>query len=45
MRGEESSQEGLVSSVSREQRVPQDHPQRAICRLTDRVLASLDAEL
>jgi transposase len=44
MRGEESSQDGLFSYVSLEQRVPQDHPLRSIRRLTDRVLASLDAD-
>lgn len=44
MRGEERSQNGLFSYVSLEQRVPQDHPLRAIRRLTDRVLASLDAD-
>lgn len=44
MRGEERSQDGLFSYISLEQRVPQDHPLRAIRRLTDRVLASLDAE-
>ena len=44
MRGEECSQDGLFSYVSLEQRVPQDHPLRAIRRLTDRVLASLDAD-
>jgi transposase len=44
MRGEERSQDGLFSYVSLEQRVPQDHPLRAIRRLTDRVLASLDVD-
>ena len=44
MRGDERSQDGLFSYVSLEQRVPQDHPLRAIRRLTDRVLASLDAD-
>jgi transposase len=44
MCGEERSQDGLFSYVSLEQRVPQDHPLHAIRRLTDRVLASLDAD-
>ena len=44
MRGEERSQDGLFSYVSLEQRVPQDHPLRAIRRLTDRVLATLDSD-
>ena len=38
-----ASQDGLFSYVSLEQRAPQDHPLRAILRLTDRVLASLGA--
>jgi transposase len=44
MRGEERIQYGLFSYVSLEQRVPQEHPLRAVRRLTDRVLASLDAD-
>jgi transposase len=44
MRGEERIQDGLFSYVSLEQRVPQEHPLRAVRRLTDRVLASLDAD-
>ena len=34
----------MFSYVSLEQRVPQDHPLRAVRKLTDVVLASLDAE-
>jgi transposase len=44
MRGEERIQDGLFSYVSLEQRVPEQHPLRAVRRLTDRVLASLDAD-
>ena len=44
MRGEERSLDGLFSYVSLEQRVPQDHPLRAIRRLTDRVLATLGSD-
>ena len=41
MRGEERVQDGMFSSVSLEQRVPQDHSLRAVRKLTDAVLASL----
>ena len=34
----------MFSYVSLEQRVSQDHPQRAICQLTDTVLRSLSPE-
>src|ERR1039458_7372489 len=44
MRGDERFQDGMFSYVSLEQRVPQDHPLRGIRKLTDVVLASLDAE-
>ena len=44
MRGEERSHDGLFSYVPLEQRVPQDHPLRAIRQLTGWVLASLDAD-
>lgn len=44
MRGNERIQDGLFSYVSFEQRVPQDHPLRAVRELTDRVLASLGAD-
>ena len=44
MRGDERAQDGMFSYVSLEQRVPQDHPLRAIRRLTDEVLRSLSAE-
>jgi len=44
MRGEERIQDGLFSYLTLEQRVPQDHPLRAVRQLTDRVLASLDAD-
>jgi transposase len=44
MRGEERIQDGMFSYVSLEQRVPEDHPLRAVRKLTDRVLGSLDME-
>jgi transposase len=44
MRGDERIQDGMFSYVSLEQRVPQDHPLRAVRKLTNVVLASLDAE-
>ena len=45
MRGDERVQDGMFSYVSLEQRVPQDHPLRAVRQLTDTVLGSLSAEL
>src|ERR1700674_5261937 len=44
MRGDERVQDGMFSYVSLEQRVPQDHPLRAVRQLTDAVLGSLSAE-
>jgi len=44
MRGDERVQDGMFSYVSLEQRVPQDHPLRAVRKLTDAVLASLSDE-
>jgi transposase len=44
MRGDERVQDGMFSYVSLEQRVPEDHPLRAVRQLTDGVLRSLDAE-
>jgi transposase len=44
MRGDERVQDGMFSYVSLEQRVPQDHPLRAVRKLTDGILVSLDAE-
>ena|SRR5437763_5492888 len=44
MLGDERIQEGMFSYVSLEQRVPADHPLRAVRKLTDIVLGSLDAE-
>src|ERR1700687_1221809 len=44
MRGDERVQDGMFSCVTLEQRVPQDHPLRAIRKLTDTVLQSLSAE-
>ena len=44
MRGDERVQDGIFSYVRLEQRVPQDHPLRAIRTLTDEVLRSLSAD-
>ena len=44
MRGTEQVQDGMFSYVSLEQRVPVDHPLRAVRKLTDAVLGSLSAE-
>ena len=44
MRGDERFQGGLFSYVTLEQRVPQEHPLRAIRRITDVVLRSLSEE-
>ncbi len=44
MRGDERIQDGMFSYVSLEQRVPKDHPLRAVHKLTDAVLASLSPE-
>jgi transposase len=44
MRGDERVQDGMFSYVTLEQRVPQDHPLRAIRKLRDTVLRSLSGE-
>src|SRR5450631_1700157 len=44
MRGDERSQGGMFSYVSLEQRVPGDHPLRAVCKLTDAVLGTLSPD-
>src|SRR3981189_3984162 len=44
MRGEERVQDGMLSYVTLEQRVPREHPLREIRKLTDEVLRSLSAE-
>src|ERR1035441_4555774 len=44
MRGDERVQDEMFSSVTLEQRVPQDHPLREIRKLSDTVLRSLSAE-
>ena len=44
MRGDERVQDGMFSYVSLEERVPQDHPLRAVRQLTDQVLRSLSGE-
>src|SRR5271154_1625857 len=44
MRGGERSQDGMFSYVLLEERVPQDHPLRAVRKLTDKVLEPLSAE-
>ena len=45
MRGDERIQDGIFSYVSLEQRVPADHPLRAVRKLTDAVLGRLSPEL
>jgi transposase len=44
MRGDEPIQEGMFGYVSLEQRVPADHPLRAVRKLTDGVLSTLNPE-
>ena len=44
MRGDERSQDGMFSYVSLEQRVPADHPLRAVRKFTDAVLMTLSPE-
>src|ERR1700739_2240647 len=44
MRGDERDQDGMFSYISLEQRVPQDHPLRAVRKLTDAVLQTLSPE-
>ena len=44
MRGDERVQDGMFSYVSLGQRVPQDHPLRAVRKLTDAVLGALSPE-
>src|SRR6202789_4306369 len=44
MRGDERIQDGMFSYVSLEKRVPEDHPLRAVRKLTDAVLQRLSAE-
>ena len=45
MRGDERIQDGMFSYISLEQRVPQDHPLRAVRKVTDTVLRTLSPEL
>jgi transposase len=45
MRGDGDQQSGMFSYVTLEQRVPQDHPVRAIRGMIDRALHRMDAEL
>jgi len=44
MRGDERDQDGMFSYISLEQRVPQDHPLRAVRKLADAVLRTLSPE-
>jgi len=41
MRGSESKQQPVFSYVSLEERVPADHPLRAICLVVDDILAGM----
>ena len=45
MRGEMEQQSGMFSYLTLEQRIPQDHPARAIRAIVDRSLERMDAEL
>jgi transposase len=44
MRGEDQQQAHLFSYIAPEQRVPKDHPLRAVRRIVDRVLSRLSAD-
>src|SRR5271168_5059318 len=44
MRGHDEQQEGMFSYVSAEQRVPADHPLRAIRAMTDAALREMSAQ-
>lgn len=45
MRGQDDQQAGMFSYVSPEERVPKDHPLRAILRMTDQALAEIQQRL
>lgn len=45
MRGEDEKQSGMFSYVTLEQRIPREHPARAIRGMTDRALEGIDADL
>jgi hypothetical protein len=45
MRGEEQKQTAMYSYVTLAQRIPAEHPARAIRVLVDRALARMDAQL
>ena len=44
MRGDDQQQSGMFSYVSLEERVPQDHPLRAIRKLADEILRAMGKE-
>src|SRR5713226_4589982 len=44
MRGDDQQQAGMYSYLSPEQRVPQDHPLRAIRKIADAVFAQLSPQ-
>ena len=44
MRGTDTQQSGMFSYLSPEERVPEQHPLRAIRRMTDEVLKGLSAK-
>ena len=45
MRGRDDRAEGMFSYIRLEERVPADHPLRAIRRLADEALAALNGRL
>ena len=45
MRGPDEQTQHTFTYLSPEQRVPADHPLRAICALTDEALRSMSAQL
>ena len=44
MRGDDQQQSGMFSYVSVEERVPQDHPLRAIRKLVDQILGRMASD-
>ena len=44
MRGDDHEQQAIFSCIGLEQRVPKDHPLRAIRQMADQALRELDTE-